>query len=324
MLAEATSDAPEATTDGAPRLVQEYVDCAGQTLQSDRRRGVLRGVKLLGLISKNGRVYREGALRSAMHLYDGAKVNVNHPSGDALAPRDYRDRLGVIRNVSVRSGQGLFGDLHFNPNHALAEQLAWDAEHAPENVGLSHNVAARTSRDGAKLVVESIARVHSVDLVADPATTSGLFEQQSVAPSQEPLDEQPAGQNASEAVETPETAGPADTVGKSAEAEELAALREEVAALRRADTVRRVLAEHGFTGVDDPAVDEALVRALEAAPDQAAMAELVEQRAAMVERIGAQGAASAVCESRASDPLASGDRDTPENVAEFVASITRR
>ena len=47
------------------------------------------------------------------------------------------------RHVGPARGEGLFADFHFNPKHALAEQLLWDAEHAPENVGFSHNVEAR-------------------------------------------------------------------------------------------------------------------------------------------------------------------------------------
>ena len=58
----------------------------------------------------------------------------------------------------------------------MSEQLIWDAEHAPQNVGLSHNVLARTSRDGDSTVVEAITKVQSIDLVADPASTAGLFE----------------------------------------------------------------------------------------------------------------------------------------------------
>src|SRR5262249_15134066 len=58
----------------------------------------------------------------------------------------------------------------------IAQQLAWDAQWAPENVGLSHNVQARTSRQEGQTVVEQILHVNSVDLVADPATTQGLFE----------------------------------------------------------------------------------------------------------------------------------------------------
>lgn len=156
--------------------LQELFDSRGVDVATDRDAGVVRGVKLLGTRSRNGRIYTEEALRSAVGLYEGAKVNVNHPAGDPLAPRDYRDRIGVVRNIRLRSGEGLFGDLHCNPKHPLAEQLIWDAEHAPENVGLSHNVVARTRRDATGLVVDAIKRVQSVDLVADPATTDGLFE----------------------------------------------------------------------------------------------------------------------------------------------------
>jgi hypothetical protein len=158
-------------------VLQEFVDSGSQRLRVDRAAGVIRGVKLLGLASRNGRRYREAALTAAVGLYEGAKVNINHPKGHPLSPRDYQDRLGVVRGVEFRAGEGLFGDLHFNPKHALSEQLVWDAEHAPQNVGMSHNVLARTSRSGSETVVEAITKVQSIDLVADPATTSGLYEQ---------------------------------------------------------------------------------------------------------------------------------------------------
>lgn len=177
-MTEALTDSPSSddASLAVEQTVQEYVLSAGRSLRVDATRGVLRGVKLLGLRSRNGRRYEESALRKAVGLYEGSKVNVNHPDRDPLSPRDYRDRLGIVRNVRVEAGDGLFGDLHYNPSHPLAEQLAWDAEHAPENVGLSHNVLARTRREAGEVVVEAITRVQSVDLVADPATTSGLFE----------------------------------------------------------------------------------------------------------------------------------------------------
>jgi len=155
----------------------EYTDSRGATLAVDREAGVIRGVKILGAESRNGRLYPHDTLVRARELYEGAKVNVNHPKGSPLGPRDYQDRIGLIRNVSIVGEAGLFGDLHFNPRHGLAGQLEWDAQHAPENVGLSHNVVARTSKRDELTVVEAITRVVSVDLVADPASTHGLFEQ---------------------------------------------------------------------------------------------------------------------------------------------------
>jgi hypothetical protein len=161
--------------------LQEFVNSGGSRLRVDQQAGVIRGVRIIGLESANGRRYLPEALQRAISLYESAKVNVNHPSGNPAANRDYRDRLGSIRNVSADAG-GLRGDPHYNPKHALAEQLAWDAEHAPENIGLSHNVQGKTSRRGGKTVVEEITRVVSVDLVADPAATRGLFEQAEQCP----------------------------------------------------------------------------------------------------------------------------------------------
>lgn len=156
--------------------LQEYVDSRGAPMRVDRAAAVIRGVKILGLESRNARSYLPAAMAAAATLYEGIKVNVNHAKPRAGEPRDYQDRIGLLRGVTMREGAGLFGDLHYNPKHALAEQLLWDAEHASENVGLSHNVLARTSRRGEQLVVEAIERVESVDLVADPATTRSLFE----------------------------------------------------------------------------------------------------------------------------------------------------
>lgn len=151
----------------------EFVDSRGVALKTDREKGVIHGVKILGLQSKNGRVYPKETVARAVPLYEGAKANVNHAAG----PRSYGDRIGQLRGVRLGEGEsGLFADFHFNPKHALAEQLLWDAEHAPENLGFSHTVEAKISRQKGAVVVEQILSVQSVDLVADPATTRGLFE----------------------------------------------------------------------------------------------------------------------------------------------------
>lgn len=273
-------------------LLQEFVDSRGTNVRIDRAASVLQGVKLLGLASRNGRRYREQALRRAITLYEGAKVNVNHPEGDPLAPRDYRDRIGVIRGVKHVAGQGLFGALHFNPKHPLAEQLVWDAEHAPENVGFSHNVLARTSRDSHGLVVEAIDKVRSVDLVADPATTSGLFEQAAQAP-RERSKEIPWDQLALHDLELHRP----DLLADLAEQHqaELACLQEKIeqTAEREAFAVRRqrvteLLVEHGLPlpWAKDPVAtrltSELFLESLDSAPDDASLVELIADRAQAV------------------------------------------
>lgn len=154
---------------------QRLVECATmEGAQVDAAAGVVRGVKIIGRVSKNGREYTREALQNAAPLYEGVKVNVNHRP-DAKSSRAYQDRFGVLQAVESRA-DGLYGDLHYNPKHPLAEQFAWDAQHAPRNVGLSHDAFGRSVRRDGKVIIEEIKAVNSVDIVADPATTSGLFE----------------------------------------------------------------------------------------------------------------------------------------------------
>jgi hypothetical protein len=284
-----------------PELLQEYVDSRQQRLRVDRAAGVIRGVKLLGLSSRNGRRYQEAALAGAVGLYEGAKVNINHPKGHPLSPRDYQDRLGVVRGVEFRSGEGLFGDLHFNPKHALSEQLVWDAEHAPQNVGMSHNVLARTKRTGDETVVEAITKVQSIDLVADPATTSGLYEHaDGVAAGGSPADlstgEPPVttfetltlGQlrrHCPELILEVEQAYEVQLEQVRARLDEMIAKEE---ASRRRERVLQLLQEHDLPLpskdgiVDSQLVSPQFIETLMRAADDEAIRQLVEERAALV------------------------------------------
>lgn len=157
----------------ATETIRETLTCEGLSLAVDREAGIIRGVKVLGRVSRNGREYTADALRKGVGLYEGVRVNINHVKPGQ--PRGYADRIGRLESPRVQNGS-IYADLRFNPKHALAEQLAWDAENAPGNVGLSHDAEGRLSRAGGKTLVEEILSVRSVDLVADPATTGGLFE----------------------------------------------------------------------------------------------------------------------------------------------------
>ncbi len=184
----ATTTARKKQTAASEQLI-EYVSNRGVTLGVDRDKSVIRGIKILGLESKNGRSYSPAGIKAAMSLYEGVRVNVNHPAkGETNKPRSYADRMGSIKNVSFVEGQGLFGDYHLNPKHKLADQLLWDAENAPENVGFSHNAEGRCAKRDGKTVVESIISVTSVDLVADPATTRGLYESETTEIEEEQMD----------------------------------------------------------------------------------------------------------------------------------------
>jgi hypothetical protein len=140
----------------------------------DEAAGIAKDLAVLGPESLNGRTYTESCMRGAAPLYEGAAVYVDHAEKPGVS-RSYRDRFGTIRNAGFREGK-VRGDLHYNPKHPLAEQFAWDAQHAPENCGLSHNVQGRSVTKSGRTVVESIQSVRSVDLVAEPATNKTLTE----------------------------------------------------------------------------------------------------------------------------------------------------
>ncbi|HLA83840.1 MAG TPA: hypothetical protein VJL29_03520 [Thermoguttaceae bacterium] len=277
-------------------MIQEFVDSRGVSMRVDRQQGILRGVKVLGLRSRNGRTYLAEALTGAVGLYEGAKVNVNHPKANPQAARDYQDRIGNLRNVSVREGEGLFADFHFNPKHVLAEQLLWDAEHSPENVGFSHNVLARTSRQGERTVVEAITRVQSVDLVADPATTQGLFE--SVAEEGDPVEES----RESSPAETTETAV-AESSGELQRVKEellrteveLKRLRASEAQARRCLLICKLLGESrlsetvGRSVPEGTLVSERFLETLLLAADEQEVRELIRDRVVLAESLVRNG-----------------------------------
>jgi len=287
--------------------LQEYCNSRGAAMRVDRAAGVIRGVKILGLESRNGRTYLPAALAEAARLYEDAKVNVNHPKQGPSAPRDYQDRIGSIRGVALRPGEGLFGDFHFNPKHALAEQLIWAAEHAPENVGFSHNVEARVARRDGRVVVESIVRVQSVDLVADPATTRGLFEAAPEAESvelAEPFRRQDASAGAVESVRDLEAQYPelVQSVRRERDeevrrlAEEVERLAALVASRDKRETARRLLREFGLPDPDggEPRAKilcgERFMESLAAAPDEPTMRALVSERARLVRALAGDDA----------------------------------
>ncbi|MGD9127361.1 MAG: hypothetical protein PVH19_08280 [Planctomycetia bacterium] len=301
--------------------LREFVDSRGLKIGIDRSAGMVRGVKILGIESRNGRKYLPEAIHEAASLYEEAKVNINHDQRQPLAPRDYRDRIGVIRNVSIREGDGLFADFCFNPKHELAEQFLWDAEHAPENVGFSHNVTAQVTRDGDQVVVEKILEVKSVDLVADPATTSGLFE------SVEELSEKT--EETTESAASEEMTEARERLQEECQRlqQELRQLQEELVQQKRRHTIEQLLVEAGLPlpDSDDPWAEltsgNTFFESLLKLEEEHTIREQIYRRAELVKRIHRQTDAKARRPlSRERTPFALPEQ--PESTETFVRSIT--
>lgn len=302
--------------------LQEFCDSQGVSVRVDRQAGIIRGVKILGLESRNRRSYLPEALARAVPLYEEAKVNVNHPKGHPTGPRDYQERIGLLRGVTWRAGEGLFADFHFNPRHALAEQLIWDAEHAPENVGFSHNVEAQTTRRDGQLVVEAICKVQSVDLVADPATTRGLFE--AADPSggellgRLTLDELQRGRpDLVEALAAPQRGRIQQLESELERFRDGEAVRErEAAACRLLREFRLPPPEAG--GSESSITSPAFMKLLLAAADEAAMRTLVEERSRLVAALSAGAAPGGKPQSRDQGLLAGSEQPNLQGFVEAV------
>lgn len=143
----------------------------------DRENGIIKGVKLLGRVSKNGREYSEHALSQAVTLYENKKINIGHP--DRNTPdkeRGLSEWWGVVRNVHRGEDGDVYGDIHYRQQHAETPALLEAAEKFPEHFGLSQNAEGQKTRQGSKIIVETIDLVRSLDVVTNPATTNGLFE----------------------------------------------------------------------------------------------------------------------------------------------------
>lgn len=170
-------------------------------LKVDRDKKVIRGVKVLGLESRNtARVlgvdprevgeaadkpytYDPSAVKAAIALYEGVSVNLDHlaatydQSGRRLVQgqRSTGQRFG--RLVSVRFDDGLVADLEYLEKHPMAEVICEMAERMPEQIALSHHARCIPEVRNGRVVITEISSVESVDLIGErPGTTTSLFE----------------------------------------------------------------------------------------------------------------------------------------------------
>lgn len=170
----ATATKPKTEKPKTVELIEQSFNQVGLTLAEEEGQPVLRHVKILGSVSQNGRFYTPEAKAAAVPLYESVKVNLDHPENPSKT-RSLRDRFGKLIHIRLENGD-LYGDLLFNPHHELAESVKWYAKNMPECLGLSHNAVGQGEERDGKFIVNKIAKLRSVDLVADPATTVTLFE----------------------------------------------------------------------------------------------------------------------------------------------------
>jgi hypothetical protein len=207
----------------------------------------------------------------------------------------------------------------------------WDAEHASQNVGLSHNVLARTTRQGDDTVVEAITKVQSIDLVADPATTRGLFEQNAPAISWDSLTIEQLELHRPDLLRELRQAHAAQLEQVQSQLDQIAARD---AALERRGRIAELLQEHNLPLPDSRdessrrIVSDHFVETLLGAADDAALRRLVEERAAIVRSAkrwnNDRGASNPRPVSRDQLAVSHGTNGVVRDAQEFAAAICGR
>lgn len=159
------------------RLVEQF-DFRGSTV--DRENWVIKGVKVLGRASRNGRIYEDSAIRDSSLLCENLPVTVR--GGHNRNDRDYHSQNGQLRNGEARNlgteKAASYYDWHLNPADELTEKICYDAENFPENVPLSHEVSVYQGEmdEQGVLHVERLIEVDGVAAVYRGGTNRSLFE----------------------------------------------------------------------------------------------------------------------------------------------------
>lgn len=165
----------EAVTEVEDRIDGRVLEAAGTATDGGR---IFRVEIIAAGDSKNGRRYPANVLESAVPLYEGAKAFDHHRSPQELQSSTIHGLVGHYRNVRWKDGRCMEADLHLLPSathtaEALDATIAAQAAGLEPLVGISHDAMTvlKTVHSGGRHVQEAvrITKVHSADVVADPA-----------------------------------------------------------------------------------------------------------------------------------------------------------
>lgn len=257
--------------------------------------------------SKNDRRYPAAVLHEAVGLYEGAKAYDHHRTPAELATSTIAGLVGSYRQVEATDA-GLEGDLHLLPSathtaEALDASIAAQEQGLPPLVGISHDAMTYTRpiTAGGRRLREAvrIAKVHSADVVADPA--AGGKAVRVLAGGIEETD--------------PETDS-----GESNEEDDVALTSQTVLAALK-DASPEDLAAVGLSKVEPPAVEpttEAVERTAEAGIDKASFLGGLMVR----EKVAAAGLPERIAESlRESLPERITEADVDARIADLKAAM---
>ena len=138
----------------------------------DRDARLIQNVAILREESRNGYRYSRAAMTQAVALFNGVRSFIDHGSRSV---RDIAGRVSSLHLDEDALGLVVRGNLELAPG-GIGDWLMDIADTMPDVVGLSIVARGRFDTDDKGPVVAELVSAASVDIVADPATTNGLFE----------------------------------------------------------------------------------------------------------------------------------------------------
>lgn len=160
-------------------------------VEVDEQAAVIKGVKFLGFISANNArglglpedefgealdqpyLYDAADAHEALAQYDQLPIYEDHDR-EAKSGRKTRELIGQTANPTIRE-DGIYGEVHYLTEREGGRALAEVARRFPKRLGCSHVAEGFPVLREGRIVVTKY-RPRSVDIVTQPATTAGLFE----------------------------------------------------------------------------------------------------------------------------------------------------
>lgn len=154
-------------------VIVESAAFTGRDYRLDKAANIAFGVSVCGRESLNNRDYPDAVRDRDKGIYERSQVFIDHSSGE----RKVKEWFGELRNVRTRvSDRKTIADHHYPRTSGFTAEYEERAEKFPRSLGFSHVAVCDVKRVAGRESITAIKAVHSVDLVARPATNVGLFE----------------------------------------------------------------------------------------------------------------------------------------------------
>ena len=157
------------------RNITEYIEMYVDEEKIDRESGIIKDVIILSGTSLNKRTYPSNVLKESVVLFEGIRVFMDHPESDTTS-RSVKDLVGQFKDVYYDGADNKVKG-NFYVLKSFQEWMFSIAESMPDIAGMSINGAGSVKKTQTGEIVEKLVSMKSVDLVVQPATTKGLFEE---------------------------------------------------------------------------------------------------------------------------------------------------